>query len=160
MAAKKPKAPASKAPFYQRPYAWAGTALLAFLLILFALSRPAPAPPAAPALPPGRASRPAGDAVDTDTVQTGGRDRTAAAYRMAKLYISRTLRHPDLARYPEDMERRVVQVDEGLYRVTSHVDAPNEMGESVRVEFVVEVRHVSGDNWQLAAMELDGKKVY
>ncbi|MEE4154361.1 MAG: hypothetical protein V2I27_09410 [Erythrobacter sp.] len=85
-------------------------------------------------------------------------ERDIEAFVMSQRFIEQQLRSPSTADFPSVTEASIVAVPKGeicAFRVTTHVDAQNAFGGTVREYFVVELEPSSTDRdtWNLISID-------
>ncbi|MFO7948120.1 MAG: hypothetical protein R6V19_15045 [Armatimonadota bacterium] len=92
-------------------------------------------------------------------------DKTTEAWVMAKEFVKEGLKSPGTADFGsvwggdwQSTDDCIEHIGDGKYRAEGWVDAENTFGATVRIEFVCEVEHVGGDEWQCNSLDLEQRE--
>ena len=83
---------------------------------------------------------------ETPAVATGPTDRDAR-YRCQD-FVEQRLVSPSTATHSDSANTKVFNTGGGTFSVRGYVDSQNQMGGTVRAEYMCFLRHVGGDNWE------------
>lgn len=76
------------------------------------------------------------------------------AFIASQNFVKQELKAPSTAKFPTYDESMAVTNDGKRFKITSHVDAKNSFGATVRTRYICIVTHLKGDEWQLDTVQL------
>ena len=88
-------------------------------------------------------------------------DSRTEPYEMAKRLITKGLKHPGSAQFPEigSPDVRVVASSNSVWRIASYVDSQNGFGALLRSEWVMAIQRQPDGSWLSKYVELEGEDV-
>ena len=72
----------------------------------------------------------------------------------AQIFIKNNLKAPSTAKFPYCSDMEIEPLGYKKYRATGYVDAQNSFGAMVRTYYVVEMKYMGNDHWELLSLDI------